>query len=95
MHPRETMHSESKQETRAKFKIRDFLKVPTPKKIFSGKLRPRVTLNIYARAIYEIMCMRKQASIVSKHQQTDIQKQKLLPDDCLYGMKLGVATKTF
>jgi hypothetical protein len=39
--------------------------------------------------------MRKQASIVSIHQQTDIQKQKQLPDDCLYGMKLGVATKTF
>ena len=39
--------------------------------------------------------MREQASIVSKHQQTDIQKQKLLPDDCLYGMKLGVAIKTF
>ena len=34
---------------RAKFKIRDFLKVPTPKKIFSGKLRPRVRLNIRAR----------------------------------------------
>jgi hypothetical protein len=45
------MHFESKQENRAKLKIRDFLKVPTPKK---------------ERANYEIMYMHKQArSIVS------------------------------
>jgi hypothetical protein len=48
---RNYMHFESKPETGAKFKSRDFHNVPTPKKIFSGKLRLRVTLYIRARKL--------------------------------------------
>jgi hypothetical protein len=53
------MHFESKLETRTKFTIRDFHKVPTPKKIFRGKLRLRVTLRLRVQNMKLCTCVSK------------------------------------
>jgi hypothetical protein len=54
-----TMYFKSKQETRTKFTIRNFLKVTTPEEILSGKLRRRVRLRSHAQNVKLCTCVSK------------------------------------